>query len=680
MKRRNAAGTLVALIVAACTGTGGVTLDEPEPVTEAFVGETWITTSGEDGPSIEVGLLAGGVVGYQVVDDGEVVVDISLIGVETSLGSLAAGLSVDSAGEVQPWSDSYDSPTGKERSSTLEGAFRSIRFDKAELSVGLIVDTIATESAVAFRTTVIGDAGPSEQVTVEFERTSFLLDALSTAWMQAHDQPSRFGPAYERIYSSGRPVAAAVSNEQGWNLPALFRSGPPVDDDPLADSIATEVERWTLLAEAGLASGWAGSHLGAESSGGEFFMALPDEREGNGVGSSTPTGTMPFTSPWRVVLTSTELGEIVESDIVRHLSAPAEERDWSWVEPGRVSWSWWSEPDSPKNPDRLIDFVDLAAELEWEYSLIDANWNEMSDSDFGRVLARAAERDVGVLLWYNSGGPHNLVTEAPRDRMFDPATRRDEMARIAALGVSGVKVDFFHSDKPEIVDLYLAILEDAADHELLVNFHGSTVPRGWSRTWPNLMTMEAVAGGEQYLFNEAYPTIAPAQNVVLAFTRNVVGPMDYTPTMLQDQRPRRTTDAHELALAVVYESSLTHFIDTPEIYLDQPDEVRAFLRDVPTVWDDTVLLDGSPDSHVAIARQSESGWWIGAINGSGEGVAVDLSVVGGLDVGDGASTVDLICDGVNPEVDPFTFGTISLDELELLRLPPFGGCVAHPSR
>jgi len=584
-------------------------------------------------------------------------------------------LRLESAGEPEAWSDSFDLPTGKRRSSVVDGVTRSFRFDAPDASVDLVVDTLVAGPAVAFRTTVVGDPdaepGLVDAVVVDFERTSFRLSNSSTVWMQPHDRPTRFGPAYERIHGLGRPIASPSPSAQGWNLPALANS--PTD-------------RWTLIAEAGLTSGWAGSHLSAESANGEFFLALPDENEGNGVGSSTPSGSLPLVSPWRIVLTSDDVGDIVESNIVRHLSPESDDRDWSWVEPGRVSWSWWSEPDSPTNPERLIDFVDLAGELGWEYSLVDANWNEMTDDDFGRVVAQAAAREVGLFLWYNSGGPNNTVTEAPRNRMFDPATRRAEMARIATLGVRGIKVDFFHSDKPEVIDLYLDIVEDAADHELLVNFHGSTVPRGWGRTWPNLMTMEAVAGGEQHLFNPSYPSIAPPQNVVLAFTRNVVGPMDYTPTMLQDTRPRRTTDAHELALAVVFESSLTHFIDTPETYLDQPEEVEAFLRDVPTAWNDTVLLDGAPDSHVAIARRVgpgddsgvDEGWWIGAINGTDEAVTVDLTSLGDLDL---QAEFELICDGVNSqEGDVFTFGMIAADELEFLRLPAFGGCVARPPR
>lgn len=665
------------LVAAGCTGDAGTaSLIEDESVAEeldAFVGPTWTTSHAGDSSDlvIEVGLLSGGSAAYRITsgsgDDAATIVDTSLIGLETSAGSLGAGLAIENASEPVAWTDSYVLPTGKQRESSIEGTTRSLRFDSTTALVDLVIDTLVTEHGVALRTSVVAaddassdtapDADPVDDVVViDVERTSITLDAAGTAWMQPHDRPGRWGPAYERIHGAGRPLATPTPSTQGWNLPLLHTAG----------------ERWTMVAEAGLTAEWAGSHVSAQSADGELFLTLPDEREGNGVGVSTPSGALPLTSPWRVVLSSTDVGDIVESSLVRHLSGSADGRDWSWVEPGRVSWSWWSDPDSPKNPERLNDFVDLSAELGWEYSLVDANWNEMDDDEFAEVVDAAAAKDVGLFLWYNSGGPNNTVTEAPRNRMFDADTRRAEMERISELGIRGIKVDFFHSDKPAVIGQYLDILSDAADVELLVNFHGSTVPRGWGRTWPNLMTMEAVAGGEQYLFNPSFPTIAPPQNVVLAFTRNVVGPMDYTPTMLQDGRARRTTDAHELALAVVYESALTHFIDTPETYLVQPEQVVSFLRDVPTVWDEIRFLDGSPDSHVAVARRHGDAWWVGAINGTDEPVVVDVSALSELIDGD----LEVICDGVNPSDGAvFTFGTVSAAEVNELRLDSFGGCV-----
>ena len=214
--------------------------------------------------------------------------------------------------------------------------------------------------------------------------------------------------------------------------------------------------------------------------------------------------------------------------------------------------------------------------MGWEYTLVDANWDIMKNGTIHDVIAYAKSKGVGVLLWYNSGGPHNVVTERPRGLMDQRKVRRYEFERLAKWGVKGVKIDFFQSDKQNIIGLYHEILKDAADFKIMVNFHGCTLPRGWSRTYPHLMSMEAVRGEESYLFDKTYPALAPRHNATLPFTRNVVGPMDYTPTMFQDNvNPLVTTSGHEIALPVVFESGLLHFAGGPEEYRRLPDDAQG---------------------------------------------------------------------------------------------------------
>ena len=158
--------------------------------------------------------------------------------------------------------------------------------------------------------------------------------------------------------------------------------------------------------------------------------------------------------------------------------------DTSWIRPGRASWSWWSDDDSPQNEAALKSFIDFGAEMGWEYSLIDANWNLMDPAALARVVAHGRDKNIGMLLWYNSGGPHNEVTEQPRDRMHLRDVRRKEFAMLRDWGVKGVKVDFWQSDKQDRIRQYLDLLRDAADFQLMVDPHGCTLPRGWSRTYP----------------------------------------------------------------------------------------------------------------------------------------------------------------------------------------------------
>ena len=209
--------------------------------------------------------------------------------------------------------------------------------------------------------------------------------------------------------------------------------------------------------------------------------------------------TLPWLSPWRVLIIGSTLGPIVESTLVSDLAQPQAFGDVSWIKPGRVSWSWWSDMASPRDYRKVFPFVDLASRLRWEYSLLDAGWHADGErrqrERAGRVRAGTG---VGLIAWYNSGGAHNQAKDGPRDLMVDPETRRAEMRRIAALGFKGIKVDFMHSDKQYVIALYQDILRDAYANRLVVDFHGATIPRGWQRTFPNLLTMEAVLGAEQY--------------------------------------------------------------------------------------------------------------------------------------------------------------------------------------
>jgi hypothetical protein len=322
-------------------------------------------------------------------------------------------------------------------------------------------------------------------------------------------------------------------------------------------------------------------------------------------------------------------------------------------------------------------FIDLAAEMGWEYFLVDANWNYVDEPAILDLLKYAMSKKVGILLWYNSGGPHNEVTEAPRDRMMPRDVRRREFAWLQKIGVKGVKVDFFQSDKQNLMQHYLDILRDAADFDMMVNFHGCTMPRGWQRTFPHLMTMEGVRGAECYIFDPKFPAAAPSHNTILAFTRNVVGSMDYTPVTFSDNNnPRKTTAAHELALSVVFESGWMHLADGVAGYRTQPDFVKDFLRGVPVAWDDVKFLAGVPGDHIALARRKGGDWYLGAINGIDQAVTLKLP----LDfLPAGASyAMTRIGDGTGPRTFDKADAEIRPGAAPLeVTLQPFGGFAAR---
>jgi alpha-glucosidase len=464
------------------------------------------------------------------------------------------------------------------------------------------------------------------------EATGFAVPTGATGWMLPQQAVSKYGPAYEAMFVEV-PSGTNAPTPSGWSFPALFS----IDNG----------REWLLITEADLTDSYAGTRLASDARGGHYHVRLPEAGEGNGVGQLEPESSLPWTMPWRVLMVGSTPAGIVESTLVEDLSAPAQ-FDASWVQPGRVSWSWWSDDDSPRNEKSLDSFIDLAAEMGWEYSLIDANWNLMDPAALQRVLAHAKEKKIGILLWYNSGGPHNDVTEQPRDRMFDREIRRQEMAKLRDWGVKGIKVDFWQSDKQDRIKQYLDVLRDAAEFHLMVDFHGCTLPRGWSRTYPNLMSMEAVPGAEQYKFNPEYAKKAAWHNTVLVFTRNVVGPMDYTPVTVTDHKyPHLTSYGHELALSVVFESGLQHFADSVAAYEGLPAEAKAFLSTVPAAWQDTQLMAGTPGKLAVVARGAKDAWYVGGITGSDDpqSLDVDLSFIG-----TGPHTATLITDAAgNPK-------------------------------
>ena len=437
------------------------------------------------------------------------------------------------------------------------------------------------------------------------ERTVFRFPPKARLWMAPAAKITKYSPAYEEYYRNGVPPTVESPYGLGWSFPVLFQV-------PGEGSGS-----WGLVTESGYFPQDYGSRLASTPKEGGYAVALPSPEEGNGYGRARPQVQFPWTTPWRVIIVGDRPGAIVESTLVTDVAPPCRLKETDWIRPGRVAWSWWSDPKSPLDAEKQKQFIDLAAEMGWEYVLVDANWTRMERGNLFDVLRYAKKKGIGVWLWYNSGGPHNVVTEKPRGMMFFRSVRRFEMDWLKQIGVRGVKVDFFQSDKQEIFRLYQEILEDAAQAKLMVNFHGCTLPRGWEWAYPNLMSMEAVRGEECYIYDSTYPDQAPIQNTILPFTRNAVGPMDYTPCGFTDRKYRRkTTWAHELALTVLFETGLLHFCDAPRGYHQLPAFAQAFLREVPVRWDDVRVLDGQPGRYVILARRTGQKWYVAGVNGT----------------------------------------------------------------
>lgn len=418
---------------------------------------------------------------------------------------------------------------------------------------------------------------------IKDELTSYTIPSSTKRWMEKWDAGS------ELTYAAMKDDNV----QQSWGIPALFNT--------------SDTTCWFMIHEADLNRNYCGTKLSNVNDKSKYKLAF------SGPGGE-PTITLPWESPWRVIMVGS-LADIVESTLVDDVSTPSVISKTDWIKPGIASWNYWSSNHGTKDYKIVCEFADLAAEMDWPYTLLDWEWDQMGNGgNLEDAVKYILSKGVKPLLWYNSGAVKG-VQETPRDRMLTHESRIQEFSKLKKMGVAGVKIDFFWGEKQDMIKYYLDILDDAAKYEIMVYFHGCIVPRGWSRTYPHLMTYEAVRGAEWYNNGPEFTYQAPEHNATIPFTRNVVGSMDYTPvTFTNSQFPHITSYGHELALSVVFESGIQHLADRPEGFYDLPDAAKSFLKNVPNAWDDTKLLNGYPGKDVVIARRKGKDWFIGGIS------------------------------------------------------------------
>jgi hypothetical protein len=342
----------------------------------------------------------------------------------------------------------------------------------------------------------------------------------------------------------------------------------------------------------------------------------------------------PHVSPWRVIMLGRKPVDLVNSDIILNLNEPSKIEDTSWIQPGVSSWNWLS-CGGDMDMKLLKSFIDLSASMEWDYTLIDDGWykgwnctESIDGLDIPELVSYAAQKNVKIWLW---------VHWQALDRRLEESFALYEKWHIA-----GIKTDFMSRDDQWMVNWYHKVLETAAKHKIMINFHGCYKPTGIRRTWPNLMTREAVYGEEQNLGSRQNDAV---HKTTLPFTRMLAGPMDYTPgSMLNETReswsagrPVKTlgTRAQELAICVIYDNPILSMADKPENYSGQ--KGVEFLQNLPTSWDDTRVLDGQIGEFIVSARRKGDTWYIGAItNWDARSVTLPLAF---LDKGRYAATL-----------------------------------------
>jgi len=561
--------------------------------------------------SVDIRITPARTLEYSIARDGRPVILPSRLGLQLEGADLTSKLSLSATSRVEQVSDSYQLATGKQRDIRYRANQQIVTVRNAQ-GQAMDVTFRVSNDGVAFRYLV---RAPSPLKFVS-EATGFRFDPAAKAWLQpmavAQTGWSNTNPSYEEHYQREIAVGTPSPSAAGWVFPALFRSG----------------DTWVALTEAGMDGSWHASRLQADSGGGNYRLGLPMAPEVFTGGGLLAQGSGTLTSPWRVIALGS-LGTIVESTLGTDLAAPAIPFDAALVRPGHASWSWALLKDEATVFEVQKKFIDYAVDMRWDYTLVDADWDQkIGYEKMGQLAAYGASKGIGLLAWYNSSGAWNQTPFTPKSRLLTHEQRVAEFKRLRELGIKGIKVDFFGGDGQSMIAYYIGILDDAAAAGLLVNFHGATLPRGWARTYPNLMTAEAVRGLEFTTFGQDDEDAVPRHAAMLPFTRNLFDPMDFTPMVFGDipKIRRATRNGFELAESVLFLSGIQHFAETPEGMATVPAYVKDFLRTLPRSWDAVKYVDGYPGRHAVIARRSGEAWYLAGFNAEDREITLDLDL------------------------------------------------------
>ncbi|WP_316634546.1 glycoside hydrolase family 97 catalytic domain-containing protein [uncultured Flavobacterium sp.] len=596
---------------------------------------------------ITLSLTEDGKLSYKVTRRDKTIILDSPLGLNLENNDFTFGLSVVKVSPIEEKREKYELKVANNKVADHVFKSKSITFKNKQGAL-ITIDLIAGEEGVAFRYKF----AEKEEKTrvVKNEITGFHIDQNAKGWLQPYNNAGDYTPGYEDFYvnvKSGDPISGARNVSVGWCMPALFN--------------VNDTKNWVLIAESGAEGVFPGCHLQPDSNDGiykiafaekdeKFTLPLPDT-------NAYPESNLPWTMPWRVILIGDKAGDILLSTLITDLAPASKIEDTSWIVPGKAAWSWWSHPDD-FTPEMYKKFTDVSASFGFRYTLFDAGWEKANKE--GKIIDDALSKGVQPLVWGYSA------------EYFNPEKRKKRFKELADMGVKGVKIDFWCSDRQEVMSTLQSVFEDAAKEHLLVNLHGTTVPRGWHRTWPNFVTAEAILGTESYFYEPRFPEMAAQQNTVLPFTRNVAGPADYTPFALTFRKyTRLNTAVHELAMAMIYTSGIIHFADSEEVFNSLPNELKDLLKEMPATWDKTEALIAEPGKTIVLSRQKDQLSYIIGINGTNTGLPVSIDLA---KYGKGFSKFRVISEGADPLME-FKISNYPITSKLQYNLAPKGGFI-----
>lgn len=440
---------------------------------------------------------------------------------------------------------------------------------------------------VAFRYLLTG-TGKNE---VTEDRTVFTLPSATTIWSQS-DIGNYEGKYQQQIIEDvkegqlvGPPLTCKLPGENGY----------------------------LAITEGGVTN-FGGMSLKADGKNG--FKA-------NLKGFTSITGNI--VTPWRIIEIGKDLNTLVNCDIIADVSPKADKLLFPqgfatpWIKPGKSAWSWLAG-NGGVTFENMKRFSKWAGELGITYNLVDEGWSKWQEGSKDKWIMLKELVDYSnqqhVKIWVWKAYPESNGVPG----LNDPKFRHDFFTQCKQAGVAGLKIDFFDNESQEVLNFYQEALKDAAKLYLMLDFHGADKPTGQSRTWPNEMSREGIRGLEN-------GTSWPTHNTTLLFTRYLAGHGDYTPFSFRDI-VKGTSLTHQVATVAAFTSPFMCLAVDPETLLKR--EVKTIVKDIPVVWDETIVLPQSKISEVAIlARRSGHVWYLTALNGDkAQSIKVNLSFLG----------------------------------------------------
>jgi len=498
--------------------------------------------------------------------------------------------------------DKYTLTTG--RTNDVSEKFKSVLLDIEEVrgeKRKMQIEARAYNEAVAFRY-IVPEQPSITGYRLKSERTEYRL--VKDAICYAQILPN-FRSSYESEFYK-MPVSG-LANQGG--VASYFLIGMPL----LLDIWGVG---WVAIMEAGL-EGNAAVYLRNPTgswTGHRFETVISQNMQNQDI---AVIGDLPHNTAWRIIMVAPDPGRFIESNVITNLNPPCRIDDISWIKPGKSAWDWWNGSLN-KNGERAYTtetmkyYVDFAAESGLEYMTVDAGWSGADlticrdNLNVPEVVEYAKKKNVKVFIWASGTNVWRQMDEA--------------FPLFEKWGVAGIKVDFVLRDDQPGIDFYYKVAEKAAKHKLMIDFHGCTKTWGLQRTYPNVVGFEGIIGMEQ---SKAGVRDNPENRLTIPYTRMLGGLADFTPggfnnvkredfTAIMGGRPMvMGTRAHHLAIYVVYESPFQMVSDWPETYRNDPS--FKFIKDVPSSWDKTLVLQGYPEEYIVIARKRGDDWYLGAM-------------------------------------------------------------------